>query len=345
MKGYFPKRYTLFTILCIILTITLTPLSTSSNTSFVTQIDYHEVLSTIIDQIDTHFENEPYSLTHNLKSIAHELHYNQYIKKATCIQQSITIEFTDGYQLVILEPKIQERKHMIVNDIDHLQSTIIDSTQTALLLHPFAQIYGTRQCRIISRLLKYKNIATTYIGDQDVNLQYIQQNLSADIIYLNTHAGFWDLNGSQRTESVIIATGEEWTNDTPSKYSFEYTNQFIVEGMVGKTGYIAFTPALIEYYYNNTAFNDSLIYMATCHALHDSSMASVFLDKDAAVYLSWTQDTVFWTNSLTSIWTFRLLSLGISIESICKIIGRGGFYNWLFDSKLSYLGDGNYTFN
>ena len=72
-------------------------------------------------------------------------------------------------------------------------------------------------------------------------------------------------------------------------------------------------------------------------------MASIFLDKGATVYLSWTKDTVFWTNSLSSIWTFRLLSLGISVESICNIIGYGGLYNRLFDSTLSFLGDGFYT--
>jgi hypothetical protein len=84
--------------------------------------------------------------------------------------------------------------------------------------------------------------------------------------------------------------------------------------------------------------------MATCHALYDESMASVFLYKDARVYVSWTQDTVFWTNNLASIWTFRLLRLGLPIKNICEIIGNGGFYNWLFESELTYSGDGEYTF-
>ena len=71
-------------------------------------------------------------------------------------------------------------------------------------------------------------------------------------------------------------------------------------------------------------------------------MASVFIDKGASVFVSWTRDSVFWTNSLVSIWTFRLLSLGVPIKTVCDIIGSGGFYNWLFESKLSYIGDGDF---
>jgi hypothetical protein len=85
------------------------------------------------------------------------------------------------------------------------------------------------------------------------------------------------------------------------------------------------------------------VYMATCYALSDTSMADAFIDTGASVYMGWSQNTVFWTNSRTSVQVFHLLSLGFSVQIVCRFIRSGGFYNWLFHSKLMYVGDGTYT--
>ncbi|MBP1662788.1 MAG: hypothetical protein H6P94_1037, partial [Thermoplasmatales archaeon] len=68
-----------------------------------------------------------------------------------------------------------------------------------------------------------------------------------------------------------------------------------------------------------------------------------FLNTGASVYMGWSQNTVFWTNSRTSVQVFHLLSLGVPVQLICRMIRSGGFYNWLFHSKLMYIGDGTYT--
>jgi hypothetical protein len=112
--------------------------------------------------------------------------------------------------------------------------------------------------------------------------------------------------------------------------------------MVGDQGVIAFTPAFIDYYYAQGDFPKSLVYMATCYALYDESMAQQFLDAGASVYVGWSHNTMFWTNSITSVNAFRLLANGLSIHQVCRLIGYGGFYNWLFHSKLIYCGDGEH---
>jgi hypothetical protein len=71
-------------------------------------------------------------------------------------------------------------------------------------------------------------------------------------------------------------------------------------------------------------------------------MAQEFLDAGARVYMGWSQNTVFWTNSITSAQVFRFLSYGLMVQQVCRLIRSGGFYNWLFHSKLTYLGDGSY---
>jgi hypothetical protein len=213
---------------------------------------------------------------------------------------------------------------------------------TALILNPSENIYGNRHClKIINRLIKC-GYNILYLSDENVDLSFIKSNLTEEIIYFNTHAGYWDLDGDNISDTVVISTGEHWTNETPQKYQFEYENKMIIEGHVGDKTFVAFTPALIEYYYNPEDFPNSLIYMATCYASYDNSMAKVFLDKGASAYIGWNQNTVFWTNSLSSVRAFRLFSYGLKVKQVCNLIRSGGILNFFLQSKLTYYGDGNH---
>ncbi len=214
--------------------------------------------------------------------------------------------------------------------------------KTALVLNPSENMYGNLHCRkIINNLLK-RGYNIVYLSNEAVDLSFIKSNLSEDIVYMNTHAGYWDLDGDNVSDTVVISTGEYWTNETPEKYQFEYENQMIIEGKVGDRSFVTFTPALIEYYYKLGDFPNSLIFMATCFAAYDNSMAQVFLDKGVSAYIGWNQNTVFWSNSLTSIRAFRLFSYGFSVKQVCNIIRSGGLINFFLQSKLTFFGDGNY---
>jgi hypothetical protein len=179
--------------------------------------------------------------------------------------------------------------------------------KTALVLNPSENMYGNLHCRkIINKLLK-RDYNIVYLSDEAVDLSFIKSNLSEEIVYMNTHAGYW-----------------------------------VVEGKVGDRSFVTFTPALIEYYYNPGDFPNSLIFMATCFATYDNSMAEVFLDKGVSAYIGWNQNTVFWTNSITSIRAFRLFSYGFSVKQVCNIIRSGGLINFFLQSKLTYFGDGTH---
>ena len=213
---------------------------------------------------------------------------------------------------------------------------------TALFLNPSEYLYGNQHClKIINKLIK-RGYNIIYLSNEDVDLSYIKSNLTAEIVYMNTHAGYWDIDDDNLPDTVVISTGEHWTNETPQKYQFEYENHMIVEGLVGDQNFIAFTPALIEYYYSPGDLPNSLIYMATCFAAYDNSMAQVFLDKGASAYVGWNQNTVFWTNSITSVRAFRLFTYGFTVKQVCKLIRSGGLINFFLQSKLIYYGDGNY---
>ena len=136
--------------------------------------------------------------------------------------------------------------------------------KTALVLNPSENMYGNLHCRKIIDKLLIRGYNIVYLSNEAVDLTFIKSNLSEEIVYMNTHAGYWDLDGDNVSDTVVISTGEHWTNETPEKYQFEYENQMIVEGRIGDKSFVTFTPALIEYYYKLGDFPNSLIYMATC---------------------------------------------------------------------------------
>jgi len=266
------------------------------------------------------------------------------IEYASCVERSITVRFIDGSYVVLFDPLSGTSESVIGTQWPSIHQRYLGHTnKTAVILNPAESMYGHHQCQRIITTLLQKDYSIEYLANQAVDVSYIRNNLSASIIYMNTHAGYFDVDGDLLADAVVIATGEPWTNETEIKYAEEIQNHLIVKGMVGDQGFVTFTPAFIEQYYSTNPFPGSLVFMATCYALADSSMAQAFLNTGASVYLGWSQNTVFWTNSRTSVQVFHLLALGVPVQLICRMIRSGGFYNWLFHSKLMYIGDGTYT--
>jgi hypothetical protein len=299
----------------------------------------------IISQGLKHYESQYFTDSSSLRQLTLWYDTHPQVAFATLIQTTITVKFIDETYIILMNPSLKTPDFLpITNEspIHGNQQPLVSNGYTAVLLHAAEYLYGYRPIQRIISILLPLGYTLTYRSNTNVNLRYIENNLSADIVYLNTHAGYWDIDGDEEPDLVVIGTGEYWTNETPQQYQFEYDNQMIVEGMVGDTSFIAFTPTLINHFYQSEDFPNSLIYMATCHACYDDSMATVFLENGAGAYLGWSQNTLFWTNSITSSLTFRLLSYGFTIQQVCKLIRSGGIYNFILRSKLTYYGDGDY---
>jgi hypothetical protein len=266
---------------------------------------------------------------------------------ASLIKNTMTIKFIDNtYTLLLDFPQSYSANYQLREESFPLMksSTVVEQNnaeKTALILNPSEYLYGTWHTRKITRNLERIGYTVIYKANEEVDLRFTEQNLTAEVIYMNTHAGYWDTDGDHTPDTVVIATGEHWTNTTPTTYKFEYTHNLIVKGMVGDHAFIAFTPPLIEHYYVNETLPNSLVYMATCEACYDDSMANPFLNAGAAAYIGWSGTTMSWTNSITSVIAFRLFKRRCTVHQVCAIIRYGGFYNRIFRSKLSYYGDGN----
>ena len=277
------------------------------------------------------------------------------IEFASLIKNTLTIKFVDGTYTLLMNPSssgiddsIRKKAPTFISASLSARydsgpsSAKYNNGQTALILNPVEYLYGDRVCQKIMNNLETVGYTVIYKTDDEIDLTYIEDNLSASIIYMNTHAGYWDINGDTTPDVVVIGTGEPWTDETAHRHQFEYDNNMIVRGQVGDHSFVAFTPTLIDHYYQPDEFPDSLIYMATCHATYDDSMAEAFLDTGARSYMGWTQNTVFWTNSVTSVWVFRLLCHGFTVNQVCRLIRSGGLLNFFFRSALTYYGDGSH---
>jgi hypothetical protein len=268
---------------------------------------------------------------------------NLFVAYASRIENSITVKFIDGSYTILIDPFALETKSLLTHqETLNYKGNGSANSPSAVLLNPEEYTYGHRQCQqIIATLLKH-DYRIEYLANDAVTLSYLRLNLSVDIVYMNTHAGFFDTDGDHQADAVVIATGEPWTNDTEQTYSFEYQHHMIVKGMIGEKSIIAFTPAFIEYYYPQGTLPHSLVYMATCFATYDTSMAHAFLEAGASTYLGWSRNTVFWINSKTSVQTFRLFANGWTVHQVCSLVRYGGIVNRLFHSKLIYYGDGHH---
>ena len=304
-------------------------------------------IQTIVQQNKTEYKFDVIQIqSSTLKELEQWYNSHPYIKFASLVEGTITIKFIDESYTVLLDVIPQkyseniEDKKTIYNYPEILFHSSEDRIKSALILNPSEYLYGNRHCKRIINTLHNSGYSIEYLINTDVDLSYIRNNLNAEIIYMNTHAGFWDLDGDHQGDVVVIATGEYWTNETEEIYNFEFENQMIVEGVVGNQSFIAFTPLFIEYYYQSNNLPESLVYMATCHATYDDSMANAFLESGAKAYLGWTRNTIYWTNSYISVIAFKLFSKGFTVRQVCLLIRHGGMINFFLRSKLTYYGNG-----
>ncbi len=232
--------------------------------------------------------------------------------------------------------------------------------KTAIILHPFEwqaqEIAGDMpiiseaiDASIISCFLENAGYNVIYKENEEVDLNFIKNNLSADLIFNFGHGKFADIDGDFKRDMVTISTGERWTDETPEKYSFEFANGWIMEGLVGGKNFIMYTPDIISYYYKESGLNvipeDSLVFFATCDSIKDYSLAKAFVDDAGAdSFIGWSGHVLEWPNVIISHIVFFLLYKGWTVEKICDVIEYGWHpIHMLFQIKLGFYGNGNWN--
>jgi hypothetical protein len=69
-------------------------------------------------------------------------------------------------------------------------------------------MYGYRHYKnIITALLRHE-YSIEYLANKTVDLSYLTYDLSTDILYMNQHAGYFDVDGDHQADARVVVTGE-----------------------------------------------------------------------------------------------------------------------------------------
>jgi len=272
------------------------------------------------------------------------------VKKVGISNRDMTVEFKDGHKVIILghtEEKTFGKPSKPGHGHGHGGSgggggggtnvTSVPTVKNALILDPFdwegGVFHNPDLINTIEGYLQHAGYNCIYLKNNQVTLSVIEHNLSNyGVIYNRGHGG-------TSGKTVIISTGEHWTDSTPIKYSTEYNNREIVEVMIsGPTGweyFIAYTPKLIQNHYNNLP--NSLVYMESCESMKSSTMGDAYVGAGAGVYMGWDKSVTVVYGDDSADTSFNMFCQGKSVDDIANAIGSDPSTH----ANLKYVGDGS----
>ena len=291
-------------------------------------------------------ESEFKSYVNNLDALANWYGDQPDIAFATHIDTTITIKFVDGfYTMLFLNPG------SVGEDIDMVNfDTIPGTSKSAVILDGYNWQLGGGPVSTVESYLEGIGYEATVYRDEEVDISCIENELDGNgVIYNRGHGGFFDQDGDEVGDTVVLAIGEHWTDNTPELYPEEYENGWILRGGIndgGETKYfVAFTPGLIKNIYGSGDFLGTFIYAESCLGTANDSMANAFLDNGAKVYIGWDKSVLVNTGDKSASKAFKLLCVeGYTAKEVCDEIGYGDFTNQILTgSKQTFFGDGSAT--
>jgi len=270
------------------------------------------------------------------------------VKKVSLENRDMTVEFNDGHKVVILghtENQATWGKPSGTPGKGHghggggggTNVTQTPDPKKALILDPFdwegGVFHNPDLMNNVEGYLQSAGYTCTYLKNSQVTLSVIENDLAQyGVIYNRGHGGT-----SGRT--VIISTGEEWTDTTTQTYSDEYNNGEIVEVAISASdGYhyfIAYTPKLIQHHYNNLP--NSLVYMESCESMKFSNMGDAYVGAGAGAYMGWDKSVTVTYGDSTADTSFQMFSTGSSVDDVANAFGPDPSTH----ANLKYVGAGD----
>ncbi|MET3684445.1 hypothetical protein ABID56_002582 [Alkalibacillus flavidus] len=150
---------------------------------------------------------------------------------------------------------------------------------------------------------------------------------------------------SHEEEQVVIMTGEEVTSEQNKLYNADLkTGRLVVVD-----GYYAITPAFIDYYGENMAFSNTLIYANTDYSMNNDTLGEQFIDSGAPAYIGYEGEIVesYVNNTFNKMLDGEVLSQAVQDE---MVLGDSSFLytnaapldNGSFENGLSYWKSGGH---
>ena len=122
--------------------------------------------------------------------------------------------------------------------------------------------------------------------NKEVTLELLKQNQQNSVIVWIGHGGY-----STDTHSTLLLT-VEFTDALYRKYKDDFDNHRLEVVHSSPVNTICVTPAFFDYYLDDDALENSIIYLGSCHSGHDDVLISTLLGKGAAT-VYWNSDAIF----------------------------------------------------
>lgn len=255
---------------------------------------FSETITSIIDSdkmtgnIDLDMKTASNSYDRIIQFIEEEIEAG-HVKKYTVNESGICVEFTDGGIYLILFEQLLSR----VNEVEELTldkkmlSVSNMSTKNAryniATLQPIASQVKTNNLDEAARKIEKSDLNyhfSTNLDDKMVDIDSLKTLQNNKIIMIHSHGGI--VNGS-----YAFMTGEQVTDALRQKYHEDMTAN--KPRIVECDGLFIVTTEFFDFYYSDNSFNDTLLYLATCHSADDPKLYSVFHKKGINTILSYTR--------------------------------------------------------
>ena len=283
---------------------------------------------------------------HGMRSLANWLNMQPEVRRATLIGNDITVWFTDGYGIILLDLDLINQMVMPSwGAMSRVYPAGTPSQKTAIITDAL-EWQGWSPASIINPIIQDLNSAgysVTYVKNEAADLKYIEANHDKGVIYHRGHGGvFQDASGS---ELVVLQTGEKWVDNNgdgkPDGSEYEWDRGWIVKGGISHGGtthyFICYGPGLISGYCSNLP--DSLVYMTSCDGTHNPTMADAYLGAGAKAYVGWNKPVTVNHGNKWAVEDFDMFcAKGYSVQQVVDNTPRDG---WPYRAKLTYYGDGS----
>lgn len=220
----------------------------------------------------------------------------------------VTFDFNYDYAILITDLIPNSRKAAQRKEIQKANTNFIDSSKSKIItLQPsYNDLPSSKYDEAAKNIAKADSnyVFDTNLDNEQVTIEVMKSLSDYRIIIIDGHGGNWN------PEKYILSLSEAATEEKNTRYLEDLGNRIIRDN----GGHYVLTEAFFDKYYSEGSFDNSLIYLGTCHGGdNDVGIRRILGQKGAKTVLSY-RDTVTnkYSNQMVST-IFSELAKGLTI--------------------------------
>lgn len=246
----------------------------------------------------------------------------------------VTFDFNYNYAILITDLIPNSRKAAQRKEIQKANTNFIDSSKSKIItLQPsYNDLPSSKYDEAAKTIAKADSnyVFDTNLDNEQVTIEVMKSLSDYRIIIIDGHGGNWN------PEGYILSLSEAATEEKNTRYLEDLGNRIIRDN----GGHYVLTEAFFDKYYSEGSFDNSLIYLGTCHGGDNNvGIRRILAEKGAKTVLSY-RDTVTnkYSNQMAST-IFSELAKGLTMgDALQKAKEKHGEFDpYLSDEEYNAL--------